>query len=102
MDTRNLVLLGNRALWGIITPNLRKISISSDSSYSIVLHFYYDKNLSELESELASEAETELMADFPDPSFVSSEVKVISYPAKISFIGDLIYSRYEPIPKGVD
>jgi hypothetical protein len=94
MDIVSLRLSAMRALWGIVTPNLRKVSIG-EKDHLISLYFYYDQDPSEEEIDLSEDAATEVIADFPEPFWVSCERFVIAEPEKITFEGYLIYSRFE-------
>jgi hypothetical protein len=94
MNVGRLRLSAMRALWGIVTPNLRKVSIQEKDDV-ISLYFYYDQEPSEEEIELSEDAATEVIADFPEPFLISCNRCVIAYPEKINFHGYLIYSRFE-------
>jgi hypothetical protein len=94
MDIVSLRLSAMRALWGIVTPNLRKMSIKETDNV-ISVYFYYDQNPSEEEIDLSEDAATEVIADFSAPFLISCERSVIAYPEKITFEGYLIYSRFE-------
>jgi hypothetical protein len=94
MEISNLLLSGSRALWGVITPNVRKVSIEEKNNI-ITLHFYYNEEPSEMESELSEDAASEVIADFPEPFLIDCQRYTISYPKKINFAGYLIYARYE-------
>lgn len=94
MDIAGLRLSGMRALWGIITPNLRKVSIEEKENV-ISLYFYYDHEPSEEEIELSEDAATEVISDFSDSYLIACARQVIKAPQKINFIGYLIYSRFE-------
>lgn len=100
METYKLLLSGGRALWGTVTPNLRKASIREEEDEMITIYFYYDTAPSELEKDLAECAATEVIADFPAPYGINCVKKVISYPKRVEVEGNLIYSRYEPDPNG--
>ena len=52
MNIAGLCLSGMRALCGIITPNLRKVSIQ-EKDHIISVYFYYDHEPSEEEIDLA-------------------------------------------------
>lgn len=94
MNIGGLRLSAMRALWGIVTPNLRKVSIQ-EKDHIISLYFYYDEEPSEEEIDLSEDAATEVIADFPEPFLISCNRFVISHPEKITFEGYLIYSRFE-------
>lgn len=94
MDRSKLLLSGLRALWGIITPNIRKISINQTEAY-LLLCFYYDMDPTEIEIELSEVAASEIIASFPEPFLINCERIVVKAPKKIDEKGDLLYSRYE-------
>lgn len=94
MNVPGLRLSAMRALWGIVTPNLRKVSVQ-ESSNVISLYFYYDREPSEQERDLSEDAATDVIVDFPDPFLISCIREVVKYPEKINFSGYLIYSRFE-------
>jgi hypothetical protein len=94
MDIVKLRLSAMRSLWGIITPNTRKVSVQEKDNV-ISLYFYYDQAPSEEEAELSEDAATEVISDFCEPFLISCEREVINSPEKINFQGYLIYSRFE-------
>lgn len=89
-----LLLSTMRSLWGIITPNTRKVSVELKDSV-IALHFYYAEKPTEEEIELSEEASSEVIADFPEPFLIECQRHVVTSPQKIEQIGSLVYSRYE-------
>ena len=96
MDIAGLRLSAMRALWGIITPNLRKVSIEEKDNV-ICIYFYYDQDPSEDEIDLSEDAATEVISDFSDPYLIACERMVVKSPEKINFVGYLIYSRFEKL-----
>lgn len=68
-----------------------------DNQELISLFFYYDKEPSEDECELASLADTEFIADFPLPAF-RTDCRVLTwpYPKAIPKSKIVIYKKYEP------
>lgn len=83
-----------RALRGNVTPNLRAVYVLlDDDEYHLV--FYYDKGMTEDEEELASLADTEFIADFPENK-TNCTVKVLEYPNKIPKDGICVFLRWEP------
>lgn len=94
MNVANLRLSAMRSLWGIVTPNLRKVSVQ-EKDRIISLYFYYDQEPSEEEIDLSEDAVTEVIADFAETFTISSKRILIAYPEKIIFEGYLIYSRFE-------
>lgn len=94
MDIIALRLSAMRALWGIITSNVRKVVIYEKNNM-ITLYFYYDHLPSEKEIDLSEDAATEVIADFPEPYQIACERIVSPFPQKITYPGYLIYSRFE-------
>lgn len=94
MDVAGLRLSAMRALWGVVTSNLREVSVQEKDNI-ITLYFYYDKDPSEKEIDLSEDAATEIIADFPEPFLISCKREVVNQSEKINFSGYLIYSRYE-------
>lgn len=84
-----------RALLGNVTPNLRAVYIRLENeTYGLV--FFYDKELSEEEEELASLTDTEFIADFPSPDYKTScAIEILPYPKPIPKKGYCVYERYE-------
>ncbi len=68
MEVASLLLSGNPALWGVITPNIRRVSIFLDF-HTINFYFYYDCNPSDLEIDLSEEAGTKVIVDFSGALF---------------------------------
>lgn len=98
MNIPGLRLSAMRALWGIITPNVREVSVEEKNNI-ISLYFYYDKEPSEQEIELAEDAATEVISDFPEPFLIDCKREIINFPKKINCQGYLIYARYEEMEK---
>ncbi len=96
MDIVALRLSAMRALWGVVTPNVRKVYIKEENNV-ITLYFYYDKEPLEKEIELSEDAATEVIADFPEPFMIACERIINSFPQKITHSGYLIYSRFEEL-----
>lgn len=85
-----------RALLGMVTPNLRAVYLVVEKESCFNLIFYYDKELSEEERELSSLVDTEFIADFPSPSYTTScTIKIIPYPNPLPKMGFCVYQRYE-------
>jgi hypothetical protein len=94
MDVAALRLCSMRALWGIVTPNLRKVSVEEKDNV-ISLYFYYDQEPSEEEIDLSEDAATEVIAGFAESCLIDCKRVVVKSPEKINFTGYLIYSRFE-------
>ena len=82
MDIASLRLSAMRALWGVVTPNLREVSIQEKDNV-ISLYFYYDKEPSENEVDLSEDAATEVIANFSEPFLIACERKVVKYPVPV-------------------
>lgn len=91
----NILCSAQRALLGYVTPNLRTVYVVIKSENSCKLVFYYDKQPSEEEEELASLVDTEFISDFPDDYEIDCAIKVFPYPKKIIQDGYCVYERYE-------
>lgn len=96
----DLFISATGSLFEKVTPNLRRVIVTTDSGV-FSLNFYYDKPLSEEEEELVSLAYTEFVSDVLISDFTTDcRVFVIPYPSRIcDNIGDLgvcVYARYEP------
>ena len=83
------------ALLDNVTPNLRAVFVKFKDDV-ISLTFFYDKQPSEDEAELASLADTEVIADFPSPEYqVNCQIVIHPYPLKLPKEGKYAYLRYE-------
>lgn len=93
MNSQNFICGASRSLLGNVSPNLRALYLTEEKN-SMILQFYYDKEPSEDEWELANLTDTEFLSYFPD---VQTDfcVKNILYPMKIPNEGSCIYYRYE-------
>ncbi len=68
----------SRALWDIVTPELRGVAYAVTGT-NLRVRFLYANEMSEEEYELVSEAETESMADYLPPfevEFVAEHVPI--------------------------
>jgi len=83
-----------RALLDVITPSLRRVCYEM-KNHNILLHFFYDIEISELERELASNAAAEVIADFPKDYAIDWKLERIGYPYQMPFAGHIVYNRYE-------
>jgi hypothetical protein len=97
----NILLSGQKALLGRITPNLRAVQfIAKDSQskdcQSIELFFNYDKAPSDLERTLVELAKAKIVADFSHLK-ISSLICNVSYPENLPRRSSL-YFRYEGPP----
>lgn len=67
MDFRAQVLLSvQRALWGVITPDVRAVAVGW-GDHVVHVRFVYDHPVGEEEDEVVADVETEVLADLePD------------------------------------
>lgn len=78
MDLRVSVLLAaQRALWDLVTPNLRGVALLI-TPVRVEARFIFEGEVSDVDEENVSEAETELMADVPP------EVEVVALAEAVS------------------
>lgn len=84
-----------RALLGVITPNLRAVTIKIDSQQKVLkVCFFYDKDISETQFDIASTAITEISADFPDFD-LDDCIERLDFPSKVPVEGRLVFQRKE-------
>lgn len=96
MPLRSQVLLSAmRALWQVPTPNLRGVAVSWDEQW-LRPRFVYDAVPSDEERELASEAATEMVADFAAHK-VNENVEATPAPVPLALGSDeeWVYLRHE-------
>lgn len=95
-DLSNYLKLSlQRALLGNITPNIRCVAVILDAK-NIQLSFYYDGEFTDCDEELASEVETEIIADFDDDFIISTHLERLDYPKPIKINnGYCVYLRKE-------
>lgn len=93
LTREKLLLAAQRALLGVVTPPLRAVDAFWMES-SIKINFVYDSGFSRnaCESELRSEFETQLIADFPGFKIVVS-VEELGMQERIQPQGELVYLR---------
>ena len=95
-DLRVSVLLGmQRALLGCIGPAVRKIMCRWNER-EVLARVVFDGEKGKVDAEAMSEAETEMMADFPNHT-VSLKLERCDSPAKITQSRDeqTVFSRLE-------
>ena len=94
IDRTSLLLSAQKALLGVIRPNVRGISVAR-SEQSFAWRVYFDKEPSSEEKEEQSIACTEIIADFEEALFSQEEMLVVPWPEPIECIGDWVYLRWE-------
>jgi hypothetical protein len=94
MDNSNLICSVSHALLGRVTPNLRAVYITFEDEVT-VLTFYYDKDLTEKESELTNLADTDFICSFPEDFQSDFRTNIIPFPSRIPNNGLCIYHRFE-------
>jgi hypothetical protein len=93
MEKLELLCSTQRALLGLVTPNLRAV-YTYHKDNKIHLDFYFDLPPSQNDGECASYTYTNLISDFPDKCF-DSKIITIPYPQKIPANDFCAYKRYE-------
>jgi len=83
------------AILGMVTPNLRGITVGFDSE-KIRSVFIYDGPVTDIEEEVLSDIEAEIIASFPNHT-IELEVKRNDHPASISeeYLDAWVYRRLE-------
>ena len=97
----NLILSGNRALFGEIRPNMRQVSIEYlKNERKMVLHFFYDSppTQDDLDNDVEGTISCEMSCDFPQELTWEEKSYIIPYPARIPNKGIPLFGRYEPTP----
>ncbi len=85
-----------RALWGVPTPELRAVAVGWDDEV-IRLLFFYDKPVTDFESDLVGACGGEVIADFPAHR-IDEEAVHLPAPGRLE-LGELkewAYMRHEP------
>ena len=87
------------ALLGVVTPELRSVTVDIDSNEKILFFgFFYDGELKSEFYDLAQMACSKAAANFPQYSLRETIVR-IDFPQKIPFRGRYAYLRKEEICK---
>jgi len=91
-----LLLATQKALLGKVTPQLRQLSVDLDESKKLLFfYFFYDGEISQLETALASRVSIEAQATFPDFQ-IEKRIVQLDHPEKIPSVGKRIaYMRKE-------
>lgn len=92
-DDIKLILSSVRALWGLVTPNLRSVSIELNDNI-IFWQCIFDKDATESELELMSDASSEVIADF-NTYKIKEDILIIPFPERTSCLKNLVYLRRE-------
>ncbi len=89
-----LLLEIQRALLGIVTPNLRMVTAEGNEE-EIHLVFYYHGDIPGKEKEMAEVASAEIVSGFSNQT-LNLEIIRVDAPAKMSLLKEVAYWRYEP------
>lgn len=95
MDKKSILISVQRALLGMITCNMKAITIGyTERSFSLKVYFEYEPN--ELELELLKEISTEVIADFPKITEVKEIATITKIKAnKLERLDEWAYVRFE-------
>lgn len=97
-DESYVLLSIQRALLGIVIPELRAVSVVLEGNSKVLnVSFYYDCEITEEIYDLSSCAITEVIADFPPDYLLDIKENIIylKYPNKILLKGTFAYFRKE-------
>lgn len=103
VDLRRLVLLSlQRALLGMVTPDLRAVEVWVDGR-RVRGRFAYDGDIDEAREELVREIETLVIADLEDDVIVEFDAEAVPVPEPVAFVrgSDYCYLRREAEQGGV-
>ena len=90
----DLRLSSQRALWGHVTPSLRSASIEYRGSV-IYWRCLFNQDANQDDLELAREAGTEILSDFPDVKEFKEDIRVVPFPEKLINLKNLVYYHHE-------
>ncbi|KJF43708.1 hypothetical protein [Draconibacterium sediminis] len=88
-----LILGSVRALWGMVTPNLRSVSVELQDE-TIFWQCIFDEEASDDDLRLMNDASAELIADF-DTNKIEEKILRVSFPREMIHLKNLIYLRKE-------
>lgn len=83
-----------RALLGAITPSVRGITVG-DAPLDVRIRWYFDGPIRMEEEEMASEVETEVLADMSPDCHVQTELLRIDAPDLMPGLDFWVYRRWE-------
>jgi hypothetical protein len=90
---KELIISSVRALWDMITPSLRSVSVELRDN-KIIWQCIFDEDGTEDDFELMSSAAGELIADYSNYG-LEEIIKKIPKNVKVQNLENLIYSRHE-------
>jgi hypothetical protein len=97
VDFNDVILEMQRALWGVVTPELRAVSVDLNEKEKIFhINFYYHKEVAEEIIDLWECATTETSAGLGVDYFTDYKIERLDYPNEIPNNGIIIYYRQEP------
>ncbi len=96
--TSEILLSVKSGLTTHVSPSLRAVTVDFDTSAKrLILHFFYDGEITDELFDLASCATTEINPGFFDYEVNSDFTTRLDYPKPIPIEGRLVYLRYEPL-----
>lgn len=96
-DLRRAVLLSiQRALLGMVTPDLRAVEVWVDGR-RVRGRFAYDGEIDDDHEELVREVETLVIADLEDDVVVEFDAEAVPMPEEVAYVreSDYVYLRRE-------
>ena len=92
----SLLLGAKTALFGVVTPHLRAITLGWNFEKTVlIIRSYYDKGITNLEKELISAFATQLVSNFYENWQLDEQVIHLDAPQKMEMLKEWIYIRYE-------
>jgi hypothetical protein len=96
MQSHELRLSMQRALWGEVTPKLRSVSGEADPTAQLIrLCFVFESEPNDVDRECASSVAAEVSGDLYTGWTLEEEYRVISPPDQIHRLKELAYLRHE-------
>lgn len=91
---KELLLAAQGGLLDAVTPNLRGVAVEWLEN-TVLVFFYYDGAISDLDQKTASIVSTEVVADFFDAD-IKERITRLDYPNRLSQHDFWAYRRKEP------
>jgi hypothetical protein len=93
MERKDILLSAQRAMLGLVTPNMQAITISY-KNVPVILRVYYKVQPTQDECELIKEITSEIVADFEEITDIKEEIFVAQ---KSECLDDWLYLQHVSI-----